>query len=66
MLSEFGPLEKASVTQTQITKATQQDLSNHIQLCKTNGISYISPLLSPQNWQVVSPVRQVTTLQVEP
>ena len=34
----FGPWEKASVAQTQRTKATQQDLGNHIQLCKTNGM----------------------------
>ena len=29
------------------TKATQQDLGNHILLCKTNGIDYVPPLLTP-------------------
>ena len=30
------------------TKATQQDLGNHIQLCKTNGISYIPHSSTPR------------------
>ena len=47
-LSEFGPWEKASVAQTQRTKATQQDLGNHIQLCKTNGIGYVPHSSTPR------------------
>ena len=31
-------LGKKQVTQTQRTEATQQDLCNHTQLCKTNGM----------------------------
>ena len=46
------------------TKATQQDLCNHIQLCKTNGMWICSPLLSPQNRQFMSPVHQVTMLHL--
>ena len=30
------------------TKATQQDLSNHIQLCKTNGMGYVPHSSTPR------------------
>ena len=48
MLSEFGPWEKVSVAQTQRTKATQQDLGNHILLCKTSGIGYVPHSSAPR------------------
>ena len=45
---KLGPWEKASVSSgTKRTKATQQDLNNHILLCKANGIDYVPPLLTP-------------------
>ena len=40
-LSELGPWEKASFTQIQIARPTKQDLSNHILLCRTNGMDYV-------------------------
>ena len=48
MLSELGPWEKASVAQTQRTKATQQDLCNHILVHRSNGISYIPHSSAPR------------------
>ena len=45
-------------------KATQQDLGNHIQLCKTNGIGYVPHSSDPQNRQFMSLVRQVTMLHL--
>ena len=65
MLSEFGPWEKASVIQTQRTKATQRDLCNHILVLRSNGMDMF-PTPQPQNWQFMSPVRQVTLLLVGP
>ena len=50
VLSELRALGKKQVSlRHKRTKATQQDLSNHILLYKTNGIDYVPPLLDPRN-----------------
>ena len=45
------------------TKATQQDLNNHILLCRTNGMGP-TPTPNPRNGPILSPVRQVTILHL--
>ena len=41
VLSEFGLGKKKMPLRHKRTKATQQDLDNHILLYKTNGIDYV-------------------------
>ena len=45
------------------TKVTQQDLCNHIQLCKTNGIGYAPHSSTPESaiYEPCSPSHYVTT-----
>ena len=42
------PREKQVSFRHKRTKATQQDLGNHIQLCKVNGISYVPHSSAPR------------------
>ena len=58
-----GPWEASGVFSTQRTKATQQDLCNHILVHRSNGIGYVPHSSTPESaiYEPCSPSHFVTS-----